>query len=311
MDVISRLPHELILLIVEEACRSYVHPHARWVASLCLLCKSVQHVVTPMLYARLFVYQSNLPALKALSRADQRKRLALVREIYFASDVDAEAEDDPSTDCFFDRDLRHLGRRLTGLRSLTGPSLVIESLAHRNDRLCEKLDLLSVTDPTISWGALHAQCGLHDLICSTPRSHIVVTLDTADTLLFDFMSLTACMARCLIIDIICDDHYGVADWEVDEFTTAMEDVIRDHLSRVRRIIFRPRCLDEADARLVTSRLTSWATEKRKRRIFVDDAFVPIYDDASGIFFYDALEVDDTLQGAALWKRGRRLWVPNS
>ncbi|KZV98048.1 hypothetical protein EXIGLDRAFT_832491 [Exidia glandulosa HHB12029] len=308
MANLSRLPRELVLLVVEEACRIYVHSHAGWVASLCLVCRSVQNVVTPILYARLFIDLHNFAALDDLSRSENRYRLSLVREVHTSMYTSTQTKSDGS--CFVDPKFAPLARALGGMRVVSGPSRTIEALAHWNPSLCQQLLSVYVTDTTAMWRALTRQRCFVTVLRSVTYVHLIIDFETRTDLNDDLSALRGGTntVRFLVFDIsfYVQEREQLATFELEDLMSRLDAIIISSFSAVQRLLLRPRCIFEEDAHLMTSCFAAWAEVKRDRRLFVDDVFVPIYDEERGSLD-DILDLEDALEGEALWQRGRQLW----
>ncbi|KZV98047.1 hypothetical protein EXIGLDRAFT_729211 [Exidia glandulosa HHB12029] len=302
----SQLPHELVLLVIEAACHTYVYSRAGWVASLCLVCRSVQNVVNPILYARLFIGEHNIAALDELSRSSNSNRLSLVREVFI--DLHSSFGDDRDGDCIVSARFAFLARALIGVRVISGPSRTIEALSHWNPRLRRQLVSVFVTDTTDSWHATTNKHCFAPVLRSVDYLHIIIFMGAAIDSPGDlaFLRGTISTAHSLIFDLLSQDRELIATLKVESLILTLDNIVSSLSPTFQRLVLRPRCVFEESVRFITARLAAWANVKRDPRIFVDDDFVPILDEENNRWLYATLDPGDALEGEALWQRGRQL-----
>ncbi|KZV98055.1 hypothetical protein EXIGLDRAFT_729220 [Exidia glandulosa HHB12029] len=307
MGDLSRFPHELVLLLIEEACRTYVHPHAGWVASLCHVCKSIQSVVTPILYARLFLYEHGMVALNALLLSGAPNRLSLVCEVFFDFGACSWFDDPDTVSNGVYADFATLARALDSIRVLSGPSYVIGALANGNPRLRLQLAAVFVTDSTALWRSRAESHSFGMLLRSLKYLHLVMDLERVRYLASDLALLggSADAVQFLLVDVLDDIHSPLAVATLDKLIPALSTAVRTVFPNIQRLLLRPRCALEENSHRLTAQFAAWAEIIRNPRIFVDDCFVSIYDGKQ--YVYDKLDEEDALEGEALWRRGRQLW----
>ncbi|KZV98057.1 hypothetical protein EXIGLDRAFT_763921 [Exidia glandulosa HHB12029] len=311
MAVLSRLPNELVLLVVEHACRGFNYTQPAWVASLCLVCKSVQLTVVPILYMRLFISAKTIEGLEALSRTDENRRLALVREVHFDFTLDSGEDTEDGGCALYDQLSSTLARALTGLHTVCGPSWSVETLAHLNPDLSATVSSLYVTDPTVIWLSMDESKCMSALLGSVARLHIFESFATLHSVITKLSPLrvTGVMLVCDIM-LLVEDIVEIQAQEIAEFCATL-DSMSDMLSDCRRLLFRPRGDLPECAQFIISCLKTWALGKRDARIWVDDGLIPIFHPTTGKYLHQELDVDDVLAGHSLWEGGRPLCTPET
>ncbi|KZV98056.1 hypothetical protein EXIGLDRAFT_333212 [Exidia glandulosa HHB12029] len=312
MDILSRLPLELILLVVEQAC--ITSGRTDWIASLCLVSKSVQSVATTILYECVHIHHGNIGRLTALSCDDPRQRLALVHElfidfnpVYKWSHVGALTHDDA---CAFDDTYSSLWRALTGVRVLSGTSGIIEDIAHRNPHIRQQLKSLFIRDRVLWWNQFELlprrRC-MKSLMHSVTHLHIVLhviypkTPFLGDDVQIAVLRETTSVVQFVVVDIWYGDLWFERRPDVAEHIEEIRTTLPIVFPNFQRLVLRLRGTSEKSALVLREAYTAWAVETRDGRIFLDES--NIFDKR----FNAKVDMGMARKGYALWDRGQQLW----
>lgn len=283
MSALLTLPPELLLLIAESAAASEPPTRLGWVASLCRVCKSLHHAVTPILYGHIVFTQHNFHLLVKLA-LDSPVLFAYVRSVTVSGSLPTHQV----------HDLQSITRAMTHLRAFTGSVQALVFVLEANDDLC--LSSISVTgfvDP-LSFRLPRLRRCLH----MATRLHIAGTIHKWIRASRDMMT------EYLILDVLVD---RAEDEDEDEWSLytghvlqRIEDIINS-LPSLRRILIRTRTTGGFDMTPFHIATEKWATAKCDPRLWIDvSGATPGLD-------WAATELEDAAAGDELWLTGRQIY----
>ncbi|KZV90282.1 hypothetical protein EXIGLDRAFT_837891 [Exidia glandulosa HHB12029] len=297
MVYFSRLPAVLVLLVARHAARDHALRSARWVATLCLVCRSFRRVVTPLLYDLITVDSVTLHRLAATSELPDTPllftRALVIASTYFYYNIR-------------EKSFASLARALRNITSFTGTTESLSRLARSVDEL--RLRSAYLADPTF-FGEISAIPAIQPVITTLTRLHIVHEIGITQSMSPEAL-LRSFKVEYLIIDVFEREGKHVDDSDMD--------ISRDNAHWVasapclRRVLFRARCVNERTACRVFQHIAEWAERERDARICIDDTFVPNPSDDdydAEIAQWDNLEWEDAVAGDCLWLQGHQVWRP--
>ncbi|KZV90289.1 hypothetical protein EXIGLDRAFT_837895, partial [Exidia glandulosa HHB12029] len=267
------------------------HVWTSWVATLCLVCKRFRRVVTPILYAAIAVTNSNFDLLITIS-------------------------------CLPDTPLRHttsliltsvnhwtnheallalpLTLALANLSAFTGSTRLLAILLQAG----HTLNLLSayLTDVTPASDPFNI-AAVQPVVQTLSRLHVIYDIyDEEPSIQPD---LSSSQVEYLVIDLFSE----ASSLEDEVIDLSPITPLATASPRLRRVLFRARCVREPDAQRVAQTVVEWAQGRRDQRIYVDDTYVPIGDGLQTEWKWKDLDEQDALDGSSLWFRGRQAWYP--
>lgn len=294
MERLGSLPHELVLLVAEQAARSEVYSRKRWVAALCRVSRLFNRVVTPILYETIIFDQDNFQALGTLA-SSAKTPLQYTREVFFSCNFSINYSSADYEPCHADPFLAPLSKALQNVRAFTGELAIPEGLAHFNSR--RRLSSVFITDGAYNWPPRSVmQCSLA-AVSAAPRVHVIVSLYDAQ---FPLDVLSSLAADYLLITGIPHSITGMPD----AFLRELEAVLRRaSLQRLTVRLWEPYA---GQAYGVMLEFTAWANDKRDPRIWLEDACVS--SGKGGNATVDSWERADAMQGDDPWQIGQQLHV---
>ncbi|KZV78941.1 hypothetical protein EXIGLDRAFT_847025 [Exidia glandulosa HHB12029] len=299
-----RLPPELILLIVEYAAPSEVFSRPSWVAQLCLVCRVFRRVVTPILYDHVAVDDYTYESLATTASLPDTP-LAHTRSVYFVSKEPDKVYSQAS--------FEWLARALANVSTFTGPTRALYELLERVDELT--LSSAYITDITLSGNIVHIT-DVQPVIQTLSSLHLIYEFCPED--LNQQPDLSSSHVEYLAIDMY--SNLDVLDEDPLDLTPMTR--LATSPPRLRRILCRPRFVQESDVQSAAQAIVAWATSQRDKRVHIDDTFVRVGDTRSG-WLWNKLDRQDAIDGNSTQKlpaEGRKFrpvllppapWLPPS
>ncbi|KZV98013.1 hypothetical protein EXIGLDRAFT_729182 [Exidia glandulosa HHB12029] len=298
-ETLSKLPHEIVLIVIERAASDEVNARPGWVATLCLICQSVRNVATPILYAFLRITRLSLSTFVTLSELPDTP-LRHTRSVLFDAMINPAYTHKPSVFHYF---YAPLARALSNIHAYAGSSVVLAALLHFAPRSFSRLKSVFVSD-TLPWTDETDHVKL--LVKNISRLQIVWDLlggqfqEVPD---LDF-SASAPRLEYLIVDALADLPLRGRNLEILERL-----VLPPEHPSLRRILFRPRCHAQHNVPTIAQAIREYATNVRDERVWIDDAVVPIRSADGTEYVYAQNELKDVGAGDDLWLSGSRAWGP--
>ncbi|KZV90321.1 hypothetical protein EXIGLDRAFT_720555, partial [Exidia glandulosa HHB12029] len=248
---------------------------------LCLVCSNFRAVVTPILYEHIaldddtyqyFVATSRLPATPLV----HTRSVVLVYEQYSKQSFES------------------IARVLLNISAFTGPSRALAEMFHLVDRLT--LSSAHLTDLTFGF-----KLGVTEMVHRLTRLHLLCELRQGRDMGLD---LSSSHVEYLALDLL--SYRRTIDVESVDLSPSTSLALSP--LRLRRALFRPRCVRQIDVQRVAQKVVEWAKNRCDQRIYVDDTFVPFRAADRG-WHWEELEKRDAMEGDSLWLGGRQAWYP--
>ncbi|KZV88792.1 hypothetical protein EXIGLDRAFT_772383 [Exidia glandulosa HHB12029] len=290
ITALSRLPLELILLIVEHAARSGVRSDTSWVARLCLVCGVFRRVVTPILYGHVTITSDDDDTYECLAATSRMPNTPLVhaRSVLFAYDFPEKAYTEAS--------FKSIARALVNVSTFAGPTIALAELLNHVDELTLSSAYL------IEIWVLPRFVKVQNLVQTLSYLHLVCNIYRPDW--NQWPDLSSYHVEYLVIDLFAErNHLGI---QFINLSSMMR--LATSPPRLRRVLFRPRLVQQSDVQRTGQAVLEWATAQRDERVHIDDTFVPIGNSQSG-FLWHELDEEDSLNGRSVWLQGRQAWRP--
>lgn len=281
MSMLSVLPVELVLLVVEHAAWSEIVDNKRWVGSLRLVSRRFDRTVKTIYFYTLILHRLDPGAFENLALL-QDTPLALTCRLVVTNTYDDNRLSD--------------GASSANLRDFTGSLTQFQKLKRIHPSL--HLDSVFITT-AIDVSPMH-------WLTSITRAHIICEHWRADlfTVGESDNSLRDAQIRWLIIDAFSPNAAFTAVDAIPQFLSGISGLLK--IPSLERLLLRPRIEKEESHILFCDAVRRWAMTARDERIWLDDTVVRIeeWDDAG----YDALDLADAMAGHDLWLTGAQLYT---
>ncbi|KZV88793.1 hypothetical protein EXIGLDRAFT_772384 [Exidia glandulosa HHB12029] len=260
--------------------------------SRAIVCRVFRRVVTPILYDHVAVDDDNYKYFATTASLPDTP-LAHTRSVYFVS-----YEPDK---VYSQASFEWLARALANVSTFTGPTRALYELSERVDELT--LSSAYITDITLSGNIVHIT-DVQPVIQTLSSLHLIYEFCPED--LNQQPDLSSSHVEYLAIDMY--SNLDVLDEDPLDLTPMIH--LATSPSRLRRILCRPRFVQESDVQSAAQAIVAWATSQRDERVHIDDTFVRVGDTRSG-WLWNKLDRQDAVDGNSVWFRGRQAWHPPS